>query len=175
MTKQQLKASDNVANTPEIRLSSEMEDSQSSGRAQSVPQYMIARRPVDGLTQWEEHPSTPPVEPLINETDVVLSHRPIEHPSLEEGQDYSALEVTDFDSVSPPNAQHDRQSTIPKSVKNTTLGEKVRTGLLPESSSHPPKEWIPFMLRKVGAFSLAGVLFMLVGLLEFLSRLEQKR
>lgn len=112
---------------------------------------------------------------MANETDVVLSHRPIVHPSLEEGQDYSALEVTDFDSVLTPNAQYERQSTIPKPVKQTTLGEKVRTGLLPESPSRPPKEWIPFMLRKVRAFSLAGVLFMLVGLLEFLSRLEQKR
>ncbi len=174
-TKQQLKALDNVANTPEIRLSSGIEDSQSSGRAQSVPQYMIARRPVDGLTQWEGHPSTPPVGPLANETDVVLSHRPIVYPSLEEGQDYSALEVTDFDSVSTPNAQYERQSIIPKPAKNTTPGEKVRTGLLPESPSRPPKEWIPFMLRKVGAFSLAGVLFMLVGLLEYLSQLEQKR
>lgn len=175
MIKQQLKALDNVANTPKIRLSSGLEDSQSSGRAQSVPQYMVARRPVGGLTQWEEHPLTSPVESLVNETDVVLSHRPIVYPSLEEGQDYSALEVTEFDSVSTPNAQHERQSTISKSAENNTIGEKVRTGLLPESSSHPPKEWIPFMLRKVGAFSLAGVLFMLVGLLEFLSRLEQKR
>ena len=175
VTKQQLKALDNVANTPEIRLSSGIEDSQNSGRAQSVPQYMIARRPVDGLTQWEGHPSTSPDEPLANETSVALSHCPIVYPSLEEGQNYSALKVTDFNSVSTPNAQYEWQSTVPKLVKNTTLGEKVRTDLLPESPSRPPKEWIPFMLRKVGAFSLAGILFMLVGLLEFLSRLEQKR
>ena len=167
VTKQQLKALDNFANTPEIRLSSEIEDSQSSGRVQSVPQYMIARRSVDESTQWEEHPSTSP--------DVVLSPRPIVYPSLKEGQNYSSLKVTDFDSVSTPNAQYERQSTIPKPVKNTILGEEIRTDLLPEFSSRPPKEWIPFMLRKVGAFSLAGVLFMLVGLLKFLSRLEQKR
>ena len=136
---------------------------------------MIARRPVGELTQWEGHPSTPPVESLANETDVVLSHRPIVYPSLKEGQDYSALKVTNFDSASTPNAQYERQSTSSKPVKNTILDEKVRTDLLPESPSRPPKEWIPFMLRKVGAFSLADVLFMLVELLKFLSRLEQKR
>lgn len=175
MTKQQLKALDNATNTSGIRLSSGIEDSQGSGRAQSVSQNRIARRPVGGLTQWEGHPITPSVEPLANETDAVLSHHSMVYSSLEEDQDYSALEVTDFDSVSTPNAQYERQSNIPKPVKNTTLGEKICTGLLPESASRPPQEWIPFMLRKVGAFSLAGVLFVLVGLLEFLSRLEQKR
>lgn len=86
MKKQQLKALDNVANTPKIRNSFEIEeDPQSSVPAPNVSQYIIARHPVGGLTQWEEHPSTPPVEPLVNETDAVVSHRSTVYFSTEEG------------------------------------------------------------------------------------------
>lgn len=95
--------------------------------------------------------------------------------SLKENQDYSALKVIDFNSVSTLDAQYEQQLTITKSVENSTLSEKIRTDLLPESSSRSFKKWISLMLCKVEAFSLADVFFMLVELLEFLSQLKQKR
>ncbi len=58
-------------------------------------------------------------------------------------------------------------------AKIPSIDENVTRASEPLEGSH--QEWIPFMLRKSRAFSLALVLLMFVGLLELLSQLEQRK
>jgi hypothetical protein len=94
---------------------------------------------------------------------------------MEEEQYHTVLEVMDFERFIASEPQHEREPTLSKPARNTRCGETVGDFLLPDSLNCPHKEWVPFMLRKTGASLLAVVIFMLVGLLEFLDRFERRR
>ena len=78
---------------------------------------MISRRPIGRLTQSEGYPSNSLIELSGNDTYVVPPHCPKVYSSLEEGQDPSALEVTDSNGVYTPETQYKPQSTTPKPAK----------------------------------------------------------
>jgi len=95
--------------------------------------------------------------------------------SMEEEQHLSVLEVVDFEHFVASEPKHEREPTLSKPAIYTSCGKILGDSLLPEPHSGLHKEWIPFMLRKTVASLLAVILFMLVGLLEFLDRFEKKR
>ena len=100
------------------------------------------------------------------ERGVVMTEQSVDFSTLEvSGLGYSeALDSNCKDAVTQPQA--DQQPNILEDLESS-------------STSGPPvptkKEWIPTMLCKWPAFSLALVLFFLVGLLEYFDCLSNER
>ena len=92
--------------------------------------------------------------------------------SMEERQSVSG--IVDHERASSTEAQSWPPLDSSKPNPRTDLDWREDDLLSPKSPMQPHNEWIPFMLRKRSAFSLAIVLVALVAILEFLGRLEQR-
>ena len=171
MTRQQLTALDDVENSREALFPPRIRDDQTT----VATEHSIARRPVASSTQLEGHPSSLSAELSIGEVPVIMSQHATSSSSTGIEQDNSVLKVTDFEGHLAPGAQHERNSIFRKPTMNADRSTVMERAPSSEFLDSLHKEWIPFMLRKTGAFSLAVVLFMLVGLLEFLDRLKKIR
>ena len=146
---------------------------------------LIPRRPVpsSALSDFEE--SCRPATNLIGEANstvhhrergVVMAEQPVNHSTLEvsgseQTTDYSTLEVSGSDYSGALNAA----VTQPKADLQPNLLGSLESSSASSSTNPGKKEWIPTMLGKWPAFSLALALFLFVGLLEYFERLSRER
>lgn len=160
----------------EAEPSSRLEDDHSIVVPISLSQYTMKRRPVVRSAFSEERQSSSLLDRSpVNGCAAASAQTPLNFLPMNGEQGYSGLEAVSYDELSASEAQTQRAEAP---IERTIDAESSNND---ESSSHlktlrvSHKEWIPFMLRKKGAFLLALVLCVLVGLLESLDRLEQKR
>jgi len=150
------------------------EDRQSTITSERASRYRIQRRPVASPAQLEGPYSNLSIGIERNKVPADLP-RFASASSMEEEQHHSVLEVVNFEHFVASEPKHEREPIISNPAIYTSCGEILGDSLLPEPHGGLHKEWIPFMLRKTVASLLAVILFMLVGLLEFLDRFEKKR
>ncbi len=81
MTRQQLKALDNVENTREALFPPSIIDYQTTVAAERVSKHSIARRPVASSAQLEGHPSSLSAELSTGEVPVIMSQHTTSSPS----------------------------------------------------------------------------------------------
>ena len=93
----------------------------------------------------------------------------------EQPGEFSTLEVSGLEYSEALHSNCGDAVTQPEADSHSNILEDLESS--PTSGSVIPrkKEWIPTMLGKWPAFSLALVLFFLVGLLEYFDRLNNER
>ena len=167
--------SDSTGNTQQNQLPMGNEGLECNVSRDSMSQYSIVRRPVARSAQPDGHPLSLAPGDQLNEVGIARLPYPMMSPSMNAGRDHSVLDVMSIEGLLAPEAQSKRPSTSPNRNTYTNFNKEVETTMPPEPTGRSYKEWIPLMLRKTAAFSLAMVLFALVGILRFLDLLEKRR
>ena len=136
---------------------------------------LIPRRPVPRSSLSECGESCRPATSSTGEANSTVHHRESGVVMVEQPVDYSTLEVSGSHHSDALNPSCKDAVTQPKANLHSNIPEELESSSTSSSAIPGKKEWIPIMLRKWPAFSLALALFFFVGLLEYFDHLNRER